>query len=91
MNCNRAPSNKRTIKSSLPASAALLAMVALTAIPVRAAVTNLAWRAEASVKETYDSNVYLQDNAPTAANVAAAQAAGLTRLESGVGELSLGS
>ena len=26
--------------------------------------TNLTWKAEASVKETYDSNVYLQDNAP---------------------------
>jgi hypothetical protein len=51
--------------------------IAVLAGPVFAADTNLTWKAEASAKETYDSNVYLQDNAPSPANVAAAQAAGL--------------
>jgi hypothetical protein len=63
----------------------MLAMVALTAIPVRATVTNLTWKAEATVKETYDSNVYLQDNAPTAAYVAAAQAAGFRPVQANKG------
>jgi hypothetical protein len=36
------------------------------------------WSASLGVKETYDSNVYLQDAEPLPANVAAAQAAGLT-------------
>ena len=35
------------------------------------AATNLTDNAEATVKETFDSNVYLQDNTPNAANVAA--------------------
>lgn len=52
-----------------------------------AANTNLTWKAEASVKETYDSNVYLQDNAPTPANVAAAQAAGLRPVQANKGSL----
>jgi len=63
----------------------MLAMVALTATQVRAAVTNLTWKAEASMKETYDSNVYLQDNAPAAANVAAAEAAGLRPVQANKG------
>ena len=50
-----------------------------------AASTNLTWKAEATAKETYDSNVYLQDNAPTPANVAAAQAAGLRPVEANKG------
>ena len=65
----------------------MLAIVALTAIPVCAAVTNLIWKAEVTVKETYDSNVYLQDNAPTAANVAAAQAAGLRPVQANKGSM----
>ena len=34
--------------------------------PVRrlAADSNLTWKADVTVKETYDNNVYLQDNAP---------------------------
>jgi hypothetical protein len=38
--------------------------------------TNLQFKAEFGLKETYDSNVYLQDVAPNPANVAAAKAAG---------------
>ena len=34
--------------------------------------TNLQFKAEASVKETFDSNVYLQDESGTPANIAAA-------------------
>ena len=37
------------------------------------------------MKETYDNNVYLQDNAPNPANVAAAQAAGLKPVEANKG------
>ena len=49
------------------------------------AATNLTYNAEATVKETFDSNVYLQDNTPNAANVAAAQAAGLKPVEANKG------
>ena len=38
--------------------------------------TNLAFKVDATVKESFDSNIYLQDNAPNPANVAAARAAG---------------
>ena len=65
----------------------MLAVLGLTAAPVHAAVTNLTWKAEATVKETYDSNVYLQDNAPTAANVAAAQAAGFRPVQANKGSM----
>jgi hypothetical protein len=43
------------------------------------------FNAETSLKETYDSNVYLQDNDPTPANVAAAKAAGLRPVEANKG------
>jgi hypothetical protein len=59
--------------------------LAVLAGPVFAADTNLTWKAEASAKETYDSNVYLQDNAPSPANVAAAQAAGLRPVQANKG------
>jgi hypothetical protein len=59
----------------------LIFAAVLLAGPALAASTNLTWKAETSVKETYDSNVYLQDNVPAAANVAAAQAAGLKPVE----------
>ena len=65
----------------------MLAVLGLTAVPVHAAVTNLTWKAEATVKETYDSNVYLQDNAPTVANVTAAQAAGLRPVQANKGSM----
>jgi hypothetical protein len=50
-----------------------------------AASTNLAWKAEATVKETFDSNVYIQDNTPEPLNVAAAQAAGLHPVQANKG------
>ncbi|MCX6903420.1 MAG: outer membrane beta-barrel protein, partial [Verrucomicrobia bacterium] len=40
--------------------------------------TNVTFKAEVALKETYDSNVFIQDNEPLPANVAAAKAAGLT-------------
>ncbi len=52
-------------------------LAALVAGSAAAAPTNLTWSADATVKETYDDNVYLQDIKPGAANVAAAQVAGL--------------
>jgi hypothetical protein len=52
-----------------------------------AASTNLTWKAETSVKETFDSNVYLQDNTPNPANVAAAQAAGLHPVKANKGSM----
>ncbi len=49
-----------------------LAPAASAALP-----TNLTYSAEATVRETYDNNVFIQDTAPSAANAAAANAAGL--------------
>jgi hypothetical protein len=82
-----APLTKQTIKPSRLTRAAMLAVLGLTAIPVHAADTNLTWKAEATVKETYDSNVYLQDNAPTPANVTAAQAAGFRPVQANKGSM----
>jgi hypothetical protein len=48
------------------------------------ASTNLHFSAEASLKETYDSNVFLQDADPAAANYAAAKAAGLRPVQDNV-------
>ena len=53
--------------------------------PVGVAATNVTFKAELSLKETYDSNVYIQDNDPTPANVAAAKAAGLHPVEANKG------
>ncbi len=44
---------------------------------VLAGATNWQFTAEASLKETFDSNIYLQDKEPDTANLAAARAAGL--------------
>ena len=57
--------------------ATVLAIAGLAAMPVGAALTNVTYHTEVAVKETLDSNVYLQDNKPNPANVAAAEAAGL--------------
>ena len=62
-----------------------LAIPGLAARPASAQPTNLTYKAEATVKETYDSNVYLQDEAPNPANVAAAQAAGFKPVEANKG------
>jgi hypothetical protein len=47
--------------------------------------SNLTVKAEVALKETYDSNVYIQDNEPLPANVAAAKAAGFTPVEANKG------
>jgi hypothetical protein len=65
------------IKKSIHVSPALaLAALGLAASARAALPTNLTWKAEGSVKQTYDSNVYLQDNAPNPNYVTAAQNAG---------------
>jgi hypothetical protein len=52
---------------SISGRLALLSLLALlsAANPGFATPTNITWRADATVKETYDSNVYIQDTAPT--------------------------
>lgn len=61
--------------TSLPFMCALPALL----VPglALAANTNLTFKAELTAKETFDSNVYIQDEQPAAANAAAANAAGL--------------
>jgi len=56
-------------------------LAALVAGSAAAAQTNLTWGADATVKETYDDNVYLEDVKPTVANVNAAQSAGLNPVQ----------
>lgn len=43
-----------------------LAVTSLAAIPAAALPTNLTWKADFALKETYDDNVYLQNHAPPA-------------------------
>ncbi len=72
--------------SSCWSHAAALAVLGLLTVPADAAMTNnLSYKAEATVKETFDSNVYLQDNTPNPVNVGAAQAAGLKPVEASKG------
>jgi len=66
-------------------SAISVAVLVAVSGPVHAQPTNVTYKAEATVKEAYDSNVYLQDNAPNPANVAAAEAAGLKPVEANKG------
>ncbi len=47
--------------------------------------SNTTLQASLTLKETYDSNIYIQDNAPTPAHVAAAEAAGLKPVEANKG------
>jgi hypothetical protein len=70
-------------KPSRLARAAILAMLGMAAASVHAAVTNVTWNADLTLKETYDDNVYLQDIQPAPANVAAAAAAGLHAVPAG--------
>ncbi len=62
--------------SKLPWTLALtvlgLAPATMAALP-----TNLTYSAEATVRETWDNNVYIQDKNPLPANIAAANAVGL--------------
>jgi hypothetical protein len=78
---------KQTNKTSRRSFAAMLAVLGLAAAPAHAADTNLTWKAEATVKETYDSNVYLQDNVPNPAYVSAAQTAGLRPVQANKGSM----
>jgi len=64
---------------------AVPAILVLSAAQAGAAATNVTYKAEATLKETFDSNVYLQDNAPNSGNVTAAQAAGLKPVEANKG------
>ncbi len=77
-----------TVCAALPARRMFTLAFALLIAPVAApaalpASTNVQFKAEASVKETFDSNVYLQDESGTAANIAAAKAAGYDPVEAG--------
>jgi hypothetical protein len=85
MQTHTSKSMKPTVKPFRLSRAVALAVLGLAPLPALAVPTNLTWKAEASVKETYDSNVYLQDNAPAAANVAAAEAAGLRPVQANKG------
>ncbi len=64
-----------------PRFAAVLLLLAGSALPAPALSSNLTWKAEASVKQTYDDNVYIQNTTPAAANIAAAQAHGLNPVQ----------
>lgn len=66
---------RRPGRLRVAAGAALVGCAALAT--GRAQISNVTWKVDVSVKETYDSNVYLQDADPAPANVAAARAAGL--------------
>jgi len=72
----------REVSKNQIISVSSLALVALglTTLPAGAweLATNVTFKAEVGLKEAYDSNVYIQDNEPRPANVAAARAAGLT-------------
>ena len=78
---------KRTVKPSCLSCVAALAISGLAPLPALAVPTNLTWKAEASVKETFDSNVYLQDNAPNPDYVAAAKAAGFHPVQANKGSM----
>jgi len=67
----------QTCKASRLSWVTALAFIGLATTPVFAMPTNLTCTAEATVKEGFDNNVYIQDKNPTAANVAAANAVGL--------------
>lgn len=73
------PSRKMKMFNKFSSFHRLLALAVLGLAPVSAgaAVTNLTYTAEATIRETYDNNVYIQDTTPLPANVAAANAAGL--------------
>ena len=62
-------SNEPTLNviSSAPRCLTFVTLLALlsAANPGFAVPTNITWRADASVKETYDSNVYIEDTTPT--------------------------
>ena len=59
----------------------MLTALGLTAAVAAATNTNVSFKAEVTLKETFDSNVYLQDNTPNPVNVAAAKASGFKPVE----------
>lgn len=71
----------RRARFTPPCWLAALGCATLPASGAHDLATNLTYQAELGLKETYDSNVYLQDNDPDPANVAAAKAAGLDPVE----------
>jgi hypothetical protein len=75
----RRPSSLRAGANAL-AGALTLALTSLNSLAVGGS-TNVHFKTEASLKETFDSNIYLQDNDPKPANVFAARAAGLHPVE----------
>jgi hypothetical protein len=83
MNKNKHAKSLKASKYHRPALVGACLAAPLLAGSALAADTNLTWSAAATYKETYDDNVYITDVAPTAANVAAAQAAGLRPVQAG--------
>ena len=83
--CTLAPAHSRTgVRhshssrwSKTAARITWLAMASAVGSSAWAMSTNLQFKAEASLKETFDSNIYLQDTGASPANIAAARAAGL--------------
>ena len=67
----------------------IVAALGLTTLPVPAEdfESDLTFKTEIGIKETYDSNVFLQDRDPLPGNVAAAQAAWLMPVEANKGSL----
>lgn len=65
----------------IPVRAVAVGIFVLTQWTGLAVDTNLQFKAEASLKETFDSNIHLQDTQPLAANKAAAEAAGYDPVE----------
>ena len=63
MKTNHPRSTNSSIKLCLSRAAAL-AVIGLAAMSASALPTNLTWNASLTLKETYDDNVYLQNNAP---------------------------
>ena len=80
----KTPRSRTTSRAGSAISAAVLLAVTGTAY---AQPTNITYKAEAVVKETYDNNVFLQDNTAAPANVTAARAAGLNPVEAHKGSL----
>lgn len=75
------PSRPSSRASLTPYRAALLAALGLASGPGWAADANWSFKADLTLKETFDSNVYIQDEKPTPANTAAAQAAGFNPVQ----------
>ena len=78
------PANQTRTPSHLSCAAALV-FVGLATASASALPTNVTWSAEASVRESYDSDVFIEDKTPAPASVAAAQAAGLHPVEADKG------